>query len=53
MKQQNEKVSFKNGILGVDYKMTINMLMKNVYIVVWYFYIINQLISGDISRAIY
>ena len=34
MKQQNEKVSFKNGILGVDYKMTINMLMKNVYIVV-------------------
>ena len=28
-KQQNGKVSLNNGILGVDYKMTINMLMKH------------------------
>ena len=27
-KQRNGKVSMSNGILGIDYKMTINMLMK-------------------------
>ena len=52
-KQQNGKVSLNNGILGVDYKMTINMLMKNLYIAVQYFYITNRLISGNISRVIY
>ena len=29
-KQHNRKVSLNNGILGVDYKMTINMLI-NIY----------------------
>ena len=52
-KQRNEKVSLNNGILGVNYKMTINMLMKHSYIVVQYFYITNLLISKKISRVIY
>ena len=33
-KQRNRKVSIKNGIIGVAYKMTINMLMKHLYIAV-------------------
>jgi len=52
-KQRNGKVSLKNGILGVDYNMMINMLMKHLYIAVRYFYITNRFISGDISRVIY
>ena len=31
-KQQNRKVSLNNGILGVDYKMIINALIKYLYI---------------------
>ena len=52
-KQRNGKVSLNNGILGVDYKITITILIKHLYIDVQYFYIINQLISGKISRVIY
>ena len=52
-KQQNGKVWLKNGILRVDSKMTINMLIQHLYISVQYFYITNRLISGDISRVIY
>ena len=52
-KERNEKVSLKTGIIGIDCKMTINILMKHLYTVVQYFYITNQLISGDISRVIY
>ena len=52
-KQQNGKVSLNNGVLGVDYKLTINMLMKHLYTAVQYFHITNQLISGKINRAIY
>ena len=33
-KQRKGKVALKNGILGVDYKMTVNMLMKHLYIAV-------------------
>ena len=33
-KQRNGKVSLKNGILGVDYKITINMLMGYLYIAI-------------------
>ena len=40
-KQRNGKVSLNNGILRVDYKMTVNMLMKHLYIAVRYFYITN------------
>ena len=52
-KQQNGKVSLNNVVLGIDYKLTINMLMKKLYIFVRYFYIINRLTSKKISRAIY
>ena len=34
MKQQNEKVSMNNAVLGFDYKLSINMLMKQLYIAV-------------------
>ena len=38
-KQQNEKVSLNNGLLGIDYKLTVSVLMKNLYKAVHYFYI--------------
>ena len=40
-KQRNRKVSLKNSILGIDYKTTINMLMKYLNIAVGYFHITN------------
>ena len=52
-KQQNGKVSLNNAVLGVDYKLTINMLMKQLYIAVRYFYITDRLISVNISKAMY
>ena len=52
-KQRNGKVSLKPRIIGIDNKMTIDMLMKHFYIAVRYFYITNQLMTGDISRVIY
>ena len=33
-KQQDGKVLLNNIVLGVDYKLTINMLMKHLYIAV-------------------
>ena len=33
-KQQNGKVSLNNIVLGIDYKLSINMLMKQLYIAV-------------------
>ena len=33
-KQQNRQIILNNGILGVDYKMAINILMKHSYIAV-------------------
>ena len=32
--QQYEKVSLNNVVLGIDYKLLINMLMKQLYITV-------------------
>ena len=52
-KQQNEKFTLNNIVLGINYKLTINMLMKKLYIIVQYFYITNRLILEKISRAIY
>ena len=52
-KQQNGRDLLNNDILGVDYKITINVLMNYSYITVQYFYITNRLISGKISRVIY
>ena len=49
-KQRNGKVSLKNGILGVDYKMMMNMLTKNLYITVRYFYIIIDSFLGTLAE---
>ena len=32
--QRKGKISLKNGIIGVDYKIATNMLMKHLYIAV-------------------
>ena len=40
-KPQNGKDSLNNVVLGIDYKLSINMLMKQLYIAVQYFYITN------------
>ena len=42
-KQQNGKVSLKNAALEFDYKLSINMLMKQLYIAVRYFYVLNRI----------
>ena len=52
-KQQNGKVSLNNVDLGIYYKLTINMLMKQLYIAVQYFYITNRLTSEEDYEAIY
>ena len=52
-KDRSGKLSLKTGIIRIDHKMTIDTLLKHFYIAVWYFYITNRLISGDISRVIY
>ena len=39
--QQNGEVSLNNVSLGLDYKLPINMLMKQLYIAVQYFYVTN------------
>ena len=48
-----KKVSLNNVVLGIDYKLTINMLMKHLYFAVRYFYIINQLTLEVDYQAIY
>ena len=40
-KQQNGKVPLNNVVLGINYKLSINMLMKQLYIAVRYFYVLN------------
>ena len=52
-KQQNGKVSLNNVVLGIDYKLTINSLMKQLYIAVRYFYITNRLTLEEDYQAIY
>ena len=42
-----------NVALGLDYKLSINMLMKQLYIVVRYFYITNRLTMEEDYQAIY
>ena len=42
-----------NDVLRIDYKLTINMLMKQLYIVVRYFYITNQLPLEEDYKTIY
>ena len=52
-KQQNGEVSLNNVAMGLDYKLPINMLMKQLYIAVRYFYIINRLNMEEDYQAIY
>ena len=42
-----------NVVLGIDYKLSINMLMKQLYIAVQYFYITNRLTLEEDYQAIY
>ena len=47
-KQQNGKVSMNNAALGFNYKLSINMLMKKLFIAVRYFHVLNQItLEGD------
>ena len=52
-KQQDGEVSLNNVALGFDYKLLINILMKQLYIAVQYFYIINRIYLEEDYQAIY
>ena len=52
-KQQHGKVPLNNDALEFDYKLPINMLMKQLYIAVWYFYILNPITLGEDCKAVY
>ena len=52
-KQQNGEISLNNVALGFNYKLSINILMKQLYIAVQYFYITNQLTLEEDSQAVY
>ena len=49
-KHQSGKVSMDNAALGFDYKLSINMLMKQLYIAVRYFYVTIRLTLEDWKR---
>ena len=42
-----------NAALGFDYKLSINMLMKQLYIAVQYFYVLNQITLEDDCHVVY
>ena len=42
-----------NSTLGFDYKLSINMLMKQLHIAVWYFYVLNQITLEDDCHVVY
>ena len=52
-KQQHGEVSFNNVALGLDYKLSINMLMKQLYIAVGYFYFTNRLTMEEDYKTVY
>ena len=52
-KQQNGKVSLNNAALGFDYKLSINMLMKQLYIAVRYFYVLNRITPEEDCHVVY
>ena len=52
-KQQNGKVSINNAALGFDYTLSINTLMKQLYIAVRYSYILNQITLEDDCHVVY
>ena len=51
--QQNGKVPMKNASLGFDYKLLINMLMKQLYIELQYFYVLNQVTLENNFHVVY
>ena len=51
--QQNGKVSMNNAALGFDYTLSINMLMKQLYITVRYFYVLNPVTLEDDCHVVY
>ena len=52
-KEQYGKVSLNNVALEFDYKLSINMLMKQLYIAVQYFYILSQISLEEDYQDIY
>ena len=52
-KQQNGKVTLNNAAIGFDYKLSINMVMKQLYIAVQYFYILNQITREEDCQVVY
>ena len=52
-KHQSGKVSMDNAALGFDYKLSINMLMKQLYIAVRYFYVLNRITLEDDCHVVY
>ena len=42
-----------NVVLGIDYKLSINMLMKQLYIAVQYLYTTNRITLEEDCQAIY
>ena len=52
-KQQHEKLSLNNAALEFDYKLSINMLMKQLYIDVRYSCVFNQITLEEDCQAIY
>ena len=53
MRQQNRNISMNNVALGFDYKLSINILMKQLYIAVQYFYVLNQITLEEDCHVIY
>ena len=52
-KQQHGNVSLNNIALGFDYKLSVNMLIKQLYIDVREFYGLNRIILEEDCQAIY
>ena len=52
-KQQHGKVSLNNVALGFGYKLSINMLMKELYIAVRHFYVLNRITLEQDYQAMY
>ena len=42
-----------NAALGFDYTLSINMLMKQLYIAVQYFYVLNRITLEDDCHVVY
>ena len=52
-KQQHGKTSLNNIALEFEYKLSINMLMKQLYIAVRYLYVLNQITLEEDCQVVY